>query len=91
MSGVGFTHFSFLCDFFLKQCVPILILSCFSMIWSLCAGVDEIGRRKLDNYVRELEGVFPLKDTIYEYFVDSRSFSLSNWEEKLSDSWRFNS
>ncbi|KAE8744396.1 hypothetical protein FOCC_FOCC009000 [Frankliniella occidentalis] len=60
------------------------------MVWSLCAGVDEIGRRKLDNFVREMEGVFPLKDTIYEYYVDVRAVSFANWEDKLSDSWKFN-
>ena len=60
-------------------------------MWSFCAGVDEMGRKKLDNFVREMEGVFPLKDTIYEYFVDVRAHSLVNWEEKLSENWRFNS
>lgn len=63
----------------------------FSLVWSVCAGVDEAGRRKLDNFVREMEGVFPLKDSIYEYYVDVRARSLANWEDKLSDSWKFNS
>ena len=33
----------------------------FSMIWSICASVDEASRKKMDNYVRELEGQFPSK------------------------------
>ncbi|KAJ1520022.1 hypothetical protein ONE63_004252 [Megalurothrips usitatus] len=63
----------------------------FCLVWSLCAGVDEIGRKKLDDFVREMEGAFPLRDTIYEYFVDTRARMLANWKEKLSDNWKFNS
>ncbi|MGH0155728.1 UNVERIFIED_CONTAM: hypothetical protein FKN15_029966 [Acipenser sinensis] len=33
----------------------------FSMIWSVCAAVDEDGRKKIDNFLREMEGTFPNK------------------------------
>lgn len=33
----------------------------FSMIWSVCAAVDEEGRKKIDSYLREMEGSFPNK------------------------------
>jgi len=33
----------------------------FSMIWSVCAGVDEAGRKKMDTFIREMEGQFPAK------------------------------
>ena len=33
----------------------------FSMIWSVCASVDEEGRKKIDSYLREIEGTFPNK------------------------------
>ena len=33
----------------------------FSVIWSLCAGVDEEGRKKMDSFIREMEGQFPPK------------------------------
>lgn len=33
----------------------------FSMIWSVCASVDEEGREKIDSYLREIEGSFPNK------------------------------
>lgn len=33
----------------------------FSMIWSVCASVDEEGRKRIDSYVREIEGSFPNK------------------------------
>lgn len=33
----------------------------FSLIWSICASVDEDGRKKIDNFLREMEGTFPIK------------------------------
>ena len=31
----------------------------FSTIWSICASVNEDGRKKIDAYIRELEGTIP--------------------------------
>ncbi|KAM6163721.1 dynein axonemal heavy chain 2 [Rhynchocyon petersi] len=61
----------------------------FSMIWSVCASVDEEGRKKIDSYLREIEGSFPNKDTVYEYFVDPKMRSWTSFEEKLPKSWRY--
>ena len=61
----------------------------FSMIWSVCASVDENGRKKLDNIIREMESIFPIKDTVYEYFVDVRSKSFISWEVMISDQWKY--
>lgn len=61
----------------------------FSLIWSVCCTTDEDGRKKLDTYIREKEGVFPIKDTIYEYFVDYQNFCFSSWESKLPYGWRY--
>ena len=33
----------------------------FSMIWSVCAAVDEEGRKRIDSCLREMEGSFPNK------------------------------
>lgn len=33
----------------------------FSLIWSICASVDEDGRKKMDNFLREMDGTFPIK------------------------------
>ena len=33
----------------------------FCVIWSLCASVDEEGRKKMDGFIREMEGQFPPK------------------------------
>nr|XP_049696661.1 dynein axonemal heavy chain 2 [Helicoverpa armigera] len=62
----------------------------FAMIWSVCATLEDEPRRKLDNWIREHEGIFPLKDTVYDYFVDERLQQFKPWEEKLPDNWRFN-
>lgn len=58
------------------------------MIWSLCAAVNEEGRQKMDNFIREIESSFPLRDTVYEYFVDPRQRTFISWEEKLSHAWK---
>lgn len=33
----------------------------FCMVWSICGSVDEDGRKKIDNYIREIEAHFPNK------------------------------
>ena len=44
----------------------------FCMIWSICASVDESGRKKMDTFIREMEAQFPPK-------VCSCSESASLW------------
>ncbi|XP_053218034.1 dynein axonemal heavy chain 2 isoform X2 [Podarcis raffonei] len=61
----------------------------FSMIWSLCAAVDEEGRKKIDIFLREIEGSFPNKDTVYEYYVDPKRKQWSSFEDKLPKMWRY--
>nr|XP_034179953.1 dynein heavy chain 2, axonemal [Osmia lignaria] len=60
----------------------------FCMLWSVCGSVNEEGRYRVDNYIREIEGSYPLRDTVYEYFVDSRLRAFVSWEEKLSQVWK---
>lgn len=60
-----------------------------SMIWSLCCTTDEEGRKKLDSFIRDKEGVFPIKDTIYEYYVNVLHKCFAPWEEKLPFNWKF--
>ncbi|KAM7377518.1 hypothetical protein PAMA_014021 [Pampus argenteus] len=62
----------------------------FSLIWSICASVDEDGRKKMDNFLREIEGTFPIKDTVYEYYVDTKSKAWASFEDKLQKGWRYN-
>ncbi|XP_077357601.1 dynein axonemal heavy chain 2 isoform X2 [Festucalex cinctus] len=62
----------------------------FSLIWSVCASVNEDGRKKMDNFLRELDGTFPIKDTVYEYYVDMKNKSWAPFENKLPKGWRYN-
>ncbi|XP_029437782.1 dynein heavy chain 2, axonemal isoform X2 [Rhinatrema bivittatum] len=61
----------------------------FCLIWSLCAAVDEDSRKHIDNLLRELEGTFPSKDTVYEYYVDPKAKSWASFEEKLPKAWQY--
>ncbi|XP_018428368.1 PREDICTED: dynein heavy chain 2, axonemal [Nanorana parkeri] len=60
----------------------------FCLVWSVCASVDEDGRKKIDNYLREIEGSFPNKDTVYEYFVDPKTKNWMHFEDRLPKGWR---
>jgi len=62
----------------------------FSMIWSICCSVDEEGRKQIDAYLREIDGSFPNKDSIYEYYVEPKTRSWIHWEEKLKQGWKLN-
>ena len=61
----------------------------FSLIWSVGASVDDDSRKKMDNFLRELEGQFPAKDTVFEYCVDVKSHNWAPWEDKLKGNWRY--
>uniref|UniRef100_A0A0X3PBI3 Dynein heavy chain 2 n=1 Tax=Schistocephalus solidus TaxID=70667 RepID=A0A0X3PBI3_SCHSO len=45
--------------------------------------------KKVDSFVRELDGSFPNKDSIYEYFVDPKTRTWIHWEEKLRAGWKY--
>ncbi|XP_068632350.1 dynein axonemal heavy chain 2 [Battus philenor] len=62
----------------------------FALIWSVCSTLEEDARRRLDNWIREHEGVFPLKDTVYDYYLDERLRQFRPWEDRLPDNWRYN-
>jgi dynein heavy chain, axonemal len=55
----------------------------FSLIWSLGATVDENSRKKFDMFLREIEGQFPRKHTVFEYYVDPTKRGWALWEEKV--------
>lgn len=61
----------------------------FSVIWSIGASVDEAGRKSIDTFIRELDGTFPNKDSIYEYWVDAKQNTWASFEDKLEKSWRY--
>ncbi|XP_014244414.1 dynein heavy chain 2, axonemal isoform X2 [Cimex lectularius] len=59
----------------------------FCLTWSVGATVNEAGRQKMDVFFREMEGIFPIKDTIYEYFVNPEYRSMQLWEDLLPEQW----
>jgi dynein heavy chain len=73
---------------FFSRMIEMWFLFC--VIWSIGASVDEDGRKRLDAYIRELEGTFPNKDTVYEYYVDTKQRTWVQWEEKLRTGWKYN-
>ncbi|XP_073321620.1 dynein axonemal heavy chain 2 [Pagrus major] len=62
----------------------------FSLIWSICASVDEDGRKRIDNFLKEMGCNFPTKDTVYEYYVDTKKKTWASFEDKLLKGWRYN-
>ncbi|CDS41066.1 dynein heavy chain [Echinococcus multilocularis] len=61
----------------------------FCTIWSVCCVVDEDGRKKVDSYIREIDGSFPNKDSVFEFFLDVKSRAWIHWEEKLRGGWKY--
>ncbi|KAM3857822.1 dynein axonemal heavy chain 2 [Diretmus argenteus] len=62
----------------------------FSLIWSICASVDEDGRKKMNIFLREMTGgTFPKEDTIYEYYVDAKNKTWASFEDQLPKGWRY--
>ncbi|KAL3313636.1 Dynein heavy chain 2, axonemal [Cichlidogyrus casuarinus] len=61
----------------------------FSLIWSVCGALDAEGRKKVDTYLRDMEGTFPNKDTIYEYYVNSKGLTWAHWEDQLQQNWAY--
>ena len=59
----------------------------FCVIWTVMAAVDEMGRIRLDQYLREIEAQFPPMHTVYDYFIDPKKNDFELWETKLTN-WR---
>ncbi|XP_075210256.1 dynein heavy chain 2, axonemal kl-2 [Lycorma delicatula] len=66
------------------------LLFLFCLTWSICCTVDLEGRRKVDTFIREMESLYPLTDSIYEYYVDVEDLSFKHWEMLLDANWKFN-
>ncbi|KAJ3172703.1 Dynein heavy chain 2, axonemal, partial [Geranomyces variabilis] len=61
----------------------------FSVIWALGGSLTDDSRKRFDMFLRELEGQFPSKDTVYEYYVDKQNKGWAPWEDKLPSGWRY--
>lgn len=56
----------------------------FSVIWTVGACVDDLGRSAVDNFIRELEPTFPTQGTVYDYYIDMDQQRLVSWRNRLS-------
>ncbi len=61
----------------------------FAVIWSLGGSLTLEARKKFDSFLREIEGQFPSKDTVFEYHVDKVNKVWSPWEDKVPNGWRY--
>ncbi|RKP21179.1 hypothetical protein ROZALSC1DRAFT_20732 [Rozella allomycis CSF55] len=61
----------------------------FSLIWSVGGSLTEASRTSFDMFLRELEGQFPSKDTVYEYYVNVEKKQWNHWEDKITSGWRY--
>ncbi|KAJ3339931.1 Dynein heavy chain 2, axonemal, partial [Kappamyces sp. JEL0680] len=61
----------------------------FAVIWALGGSLTADARKKFDSFLREIEGQFPSKDTVFEYHVDKVNKSWAPWEDKLPNTWRY--
>ena len=60
----------------------------FCIVWSIGASLDESGRKKFNEAVREIEPIFPPVGSVYDYFVDPAAKDFKPWSDKLSSTWR---
>ena len=60
----------------------------FCVVWSIGGAVDEAGRRKFNEQLREVEPIFPPVGSVYDYFVDAGARDFRAWSDKLSGAWR---
>ncbi|KNC97489.1 uncharacterized protein SPPG_07404 [Spizellomyces punctatus DAOM BR117] len=61
----------------------------FSVIWAMGGSLTDNSRKRFDMFLREIEGQFPSKDTVYEYYVDKQNKGWASWEDKLPGGWRY--
>jgi dynein heavy chain len=61
----------------------------FSVIWALGGSLNAESRRLFDSFLRGIEGQFPSKDTVFEYYVDKINRAWLPWEDKLPNGWRY--
>jgi dynein heavy chain, axonemal len=61
----------------------------FSAIWALGGPLTTDSRKKFDSFLREIDGQFPSKDTVFEYYIDKSNKTWSPWEDKLQNNWRY--
>jgi dynein heavy chain len=60
----------------------------FALAWSVGAAVDEVGRRKLNTCLSDIDSILPPANTVYDYYVDLTKNEFVSWESKVP-TWRY--
>ena len=61
----------------------------FATIWSFGGPLKEDSRKQFDILLRSIDGRFPTRDTVFEYFVNTETKNWGLWEEQLSSTWKY--
>jgi len=59
----------------------------FSMVWSVGGAVEETGRKKLSQCMQDIDAVFPVANTLYDYYVDVSKNEFKPWDDRVPN-WR---
>ncbi len=60
----------------------------FAVVWSIGGAVDEAGRKRFNEALREVEPVFPPGGSVYDFAVDTVTKEIKPWADRLSTTWR---
>lgn len=60
----------------------------FSLVWTVGASVDESGRKKISVCLGDIDALFPVSNTVYDYYVDVSKNDFLGWDTRIP-SWRY--
>jgi hypothetical protein len=65
----------------------------FCLCWTLGGAVDEGGRKKIDNAIREADAhegtsCMSSSNTVYEWLVDGENNEWISWTSKIPEKWQ---
>ena len=56
----------------------------YSMIWSIGSNLKPEGKVKFDHLLRDIEGMFPFTNLVYDYYLNFNKFEFMPWEGRLT-------
>lgn len=56
----------------------------FCIIWSFGNYLKEESRKEFDVFMRDIEGIFPISFTVYDYYYNLEKNEFINWEDKVT-------
>jgi len=59
----------------------------FSLVWTVGAMVDEVGRKKMSVCLSDIDALFPVANTVYDYYFDLSKNDFIGWDTKVPN-WR---